>query len=60
MREEGSMKLSRFREEQIIAMLNENEAGAKVDDSSSLPWLPVPPHFQKVLGIDVGLSKIVA
>ncbi len=54
------MKLSRFREEQIIAMLNENEAGAKVDDSSSLPWLPVPPHFQKVLGIDVGLSKIVA
>jgi putative transposase len=32
MKEEGSMKHSRFSEEQIIAMLKENEAGAKVDD----------------------------
>jgi len=32
MKEEGSMKHSRFSEEQIIAMRKENEAGAKVDD----------------------------
>jgi putative transposase len=32
MKGEVSMKHSRFSEEQIIAMLKDNEAGAKVDD----------------------------
>ena len=32
MKEEDPMKRSRFSDEQIIAMLKENEAGAKVDE----------------------------
>jgi putative transposase len=32
MKEEDPMRHSRFSEEQIIAMLRENEAGAKVDE----------------------------
>ena len=32
MKEDDPMKRSRFSDEQIIVMLRENEAGAKVDD----------------------------